>query len=147
ESRGLTACPGGCDTFLTKPGCVARKGGMTHGTSSKKDELIGLTNPDVPPNSRINTHPKISIAHVLRSKLIVAHIIEAKRSKKFPFLSVNLDIGNAQTCQVIANLGYKYQPDALQGRLVIFVKNLITQRRDGSSSKGTILAIHQSGSD
>jgi methionyl-tRNA synthetase len=88
----------------------------------------------------------VSIDQFAQVKLKVGLVVEAERvpkSKKLVRLKV--DLGEAETRQLVAGIAERYEPEALVGRRIVVVANLQPAKLMGVESRGMLLAASVDG--
>ena len=83
----------------------------------------------------------ISIEDFQLTDIRIACIVKAEKVPKADkLLRVILDIGESDTRQVVAGIALHYEPEALTGKLVLYLANLKPIKLRGVTSQGMLLA-------
>lgn len=96
-------------------------------------------------NKTNNQQDLISIEEFRRIKLVTGKVLQAEKvagSRKL--VKLLMDLGSEER-QVIAGIGDRYQPEQLEGRILIVVSNLKPARLMGIESRGMVLAAEVKG--
>ena len=90
----------------------------------------------------------ISIDDFLKVKLRVARVAKAAHVEGADkLLQLTLDVGELGERNVFAGIKAKYQPEQLEGKLVVLVANLAPRKMKFGVSEGMVLAAGPGGED
>ncbi len=105
----------------------------------------GPTAPAAPGTQGSQTPERISIDDFMRIELRVAKVLAAERvPKSKKLLKLTVDVG-AEQRTIVAGLAEAYEPDALVGKTVAVVFNLMPAKLMGVESNGMVLAASPEG--
>jgi len=90
--------------------------------------------------------PEITYPEFKKIELVVAKITSVEAHPDADKLYVlKVDIGEEEDRQLVAGLKPYYEPDALQGKTIVVVKNMAPALLRGQPSNGMLLAAENEG--
>jgi methionyl-tRNA synthetase len=98
----------------------------------------------VPP--AVDAPAVITIDDFMKVHLKVAKVLEAERVPKSQrLLKLKVDAGEAEPRTILAGIAESYEPEALVGKSVVIVANLVPRKMMGQESNGMVLAASPDG--